>query len=102
MRSELVIRAEMFAAGAHAAVGQTRKYTNERYVEHCKRVAAIVEEVGGTDVMQAAALLHDTVEDTGVTLDQIESLFGRDVCLLVYCLQASASLKMETGLPVKR
>ena len=65
--SELVRRAFAFAKAAHEAVGQMRKYTGEPYIVHPVEVADIVQTVAHTEVMLAAALLHDTVEDTGVT-----------------------------------
>ena len=79
----IVERARIFATAAHAAVGQTRKYTGEPYVVHPIHVMSIVKTVPHTDAMLAAALLHDTVEDTGVTIELIESEFGTEVAELV-------------------
>lgn len=79
----LVERARVFATAAHAAVGQKRKYTGEPYIVHPTEVAAIVAEAGGTDEMVAAAFLHDVVEDTGVTLEDLQNEFGSDVANLV-------------------
>ena len=73
----------MFATAAHAAVGQLRKYTFEPYIVHPAEVAAIVAEYGGTPEMIAAAWLHDTVEDTGVTSELIRKEFGDEVADLV-------------------
>jgi (p)ppGpp synthase/HD superfamily hydrolase len=81
-----VERAKVFATAAHAAVGQTRKYTGEPYVVHPMEVASLVESVGGTEAMVAAALLHDVLEDTGVTVDVLEELFGSEVADLVLWL----------------
>lgn len=83
----LVEHARMFAHGAHFAVGQLRKYTNEPYIVHPAEVASIVATVpDATEEMLAAAWLHDVVEDTGVTLDQVHLLFGADVAKLVFWL----------------
>ena len=83
----LVEHARMFAHGAHFAVGQLRKYTNEPYIVHPFEVAQIVATVpGATEEMIAAAWLHDVVEDTGVTLDQVHLLFGANVAKLVFWL----------------
>lgn len=83
----LVEHARMFAHGAHFAVGQLRKYTNEPYVVHPAEVASIVATVpDATEEMIAAAWLHDVVEDTEVTLDQVHLLFGADVAKLVFWL----------------
>lgn len=81
-----VERAKVFATAAHAAVGQTRKYTGEPYVVHPLEVAALVESVGGTEAMIAAALLHDVLEDTAVTVDVLEEQFGSEVADLVLWL----------------
>lgn len=75
-----------FARSAHE--GQVRKYTKEAYVEHPMQVARIVRDVLGDDhphrsVAIAAALLHDTVEDTDTTLQDIENHFGATVAELV-------------------
>jgi len=80
---ELIERARVYATAAHAAVEQTRKYTKEPYIVHPARVAATVAQVGGTDEMIAAAYLHDVVEDTGVTIEQIYAEFGDAVGELV-------------------
>jgi (p)ppGpp synthase/HD superfamily hydrolase len=81
-----VERARIFATAAHAAVGQIRKYTGEPYVVHPIEVSEIVASVGGTDAMVAAALLHDVLEDTGVTFDVLEAEFGSEVAELVLWL----------------
>jgi (p)ppGpp synthase/HD superfamily hydrolase len=81
-----VEKARLFATAAHAAVGQRRKYTDEPYIVHPQAVAKIVSGVEHTPEMIAAALLHDVVEDTGVTLELIEECFGREVRDLVYWL----------------
>ncbi|CAB4241556.1 HD/PDEase domain containing protein [uncultured Caudovirales phage] len=80
---ELVERARVFATAAHAAVGQMRKYTFEPYIVHPAEVASIVATVPHTEEMLAAAWLHDTVEDTGVTIETIRAEFGEKVAELV-------------------
>lgn len=80
----LIEKARAFATAAHAAVGQLRKYTFEPYIVHPAEVAALVATVPGhTPEMVAAAWLHDTVEDTGVTIELIRSEFGVEVAELV-------------------
>ena len=73
----------VFATAAHAAVGQMRKYTDDPYIVHPIRVATTVAKFGGTDEMIAAAYLHDVVEDTGVSIVDIQDMFGTDVALIV-------------------
>lgn len=80
----LIEKARAFATAAHAAVGQLRKYTFEPYIVHPAEVAALVATVPGhTPEMIAAAWLHDTVEDTGVTSELIRKEFGDEVAELV-------------------
>lgn len=74
-------KALIFAAKAHD--GQVRKYTGEPYVQHPLAVALKMMEIGADQNMVIAALLHDTVEDTDVTLWDIEANFGEDVLMLV-------------------
>jgi (p)ppGpp synthase/HD superfamily hydrolase len=79
----LVERARVFATAAHAAVGQVRKYTFEPYIVHPAEVAMIVASRPHDPEMVAAAWLHDTVEDTGVTIEVIREEFGTRVAELV-------------------
>jgi len=69
-----------FAIMAHE--GQKRA-SGEDYVNHTFAVAAIVHELGLDADVVIAALLHDTVEDTPVTLPQLSKQFGQDVASLV-------------------
>ena len=71
-----------FARQAHG--DQQRKYTNEAYIEHPKRVAETVRSIPHTTEMICAAYLHDVVEDTPVQLEEIEQRFGKKVADLVH------------------
>lgn len=93
--STLILKASLFAAGAHAAMKQTRKYTGLPYITHPRAVAQIVVGVPHTETMVAAALLHDVIEDTGVTLQVLRDEFGPDVADLVYWLTDKS--KPENG-----
>ena len=78
-------KALKFATEAHQ--GQTRKYTGEPYINHPIAVAELVKSVPGhTPEMVAAALLHDTVEDTQTTIRDISREFGYEVAILVSSL----------------
>ncbi|WP_304526781.1 HD domain-containing protein [Halomonas sp. I5-271120] len=79
----MVQQARLFAIAAHGATGQRRKGTLEPYIVHPEAVAGIVALFGGDEAMQAAAWLHDVVEDTELDLDTIEQAFGTDVATLV-------------------
>ncbi len=81
MDSPLIFHAIQFASAAHA--GQYRKGTRIPYLIHPLRVAAILLEAGCPEDLAVAAVLHDTVEDCFVTLDQIRRLFGSRIAELV-------------------
>lgn len=80
--SELLNAALVFAAVAHG--GQKRKGTAVPYIVHPVGVMLVLIEMGETDPeMLAAALLHDTVEDTPVTLTELRAAFGERVAAIV-------------------
>lgn len=81
--SELETKAKEFATAAHARIGQKRKYSGEDYIVHPAEVAELVRSVPHTEEQLAAAWLHDTVEDTGVTFGEIYLQFGLAVLRLV-------------------
>jgi (p)ppGpp synthase/HD superfamily hydrolase len=88
-----ILQAAEFAADAHAH--QRRKgEAAEPYLNHLIEVAALVAEAteGDPDAV-IAALLHDTVEDTTVTAEDIEGRFGRPIAALVL------ELTDDRGLP---
>lgn len=80
---DLENRAKAFATERHGRIDQRRKYTNEPYITHPEAVANLVRSVPHTEEMLAAAWLHDTVEDAGATLDEIEREFGIVVACFV-------------------
>lgn len=79
--SSLVESARRFAEKSHG--DQKRKYTGEPYITHPVAVSVILRDFGFDEYVQAAAMLHDVVEDCGVTLEEIRDLFGTKVALLV-------------------
>ena len=76
----LIERAYLVAREGHA--GQTRA-SGEPYINHPLNVAAILAEMQLDDKTIAAAILHDTVEDTIFTLDEMEDMFGKEIALLI-------------------
>lgn len=70
-----------FARIAHGE--QQRKYNDELYIEHPIRVAEIVKTVPHIPEMICAAYLHDVVEDTPVSIEDIQRKFGRKIARLV-------------------
>lgn len=79
----LVRRAAEFAMQAHQRIDHRRKYSGQPYEVHLKQVARLIAEAGGTEATQAAAWLHDLVEDTPVTLGDIRREFGEEIAELV-------------------
>ena len=78
----LILEAAAFARRAHAE--QSRKYNDRPFMQHPARVAGRVAAHSlATETMVAAAFLHDVVEDTQHTLDEISAEFGPDVARLV-------------------
>ena len=77
---ELILRAYQFAEKAHE--GQKRA-SGEPYITHCLAVAKILSELNIPSSVVAAGLLHDTVEDTPVTLEDLRNEFGEEVAKLV-------------------
>lgn len=78
--SELVCRAFEFAYQLHK--GQMRA-SGDPYIAHPVAVAGLLRSLGGDSAMIAAGFLHDVVEDTDVTADEIETIFGAEVRHLV-------------------
>ena len=77
---ELIQRAYVFAATAHA--GQTR-LSGEPYLSHPLAVADTLADMGFDEPTVAAGLLHDTVEDTKATIEEIDENFGEEVADIV-------------------
>ncbi|MCX4716421.1 RelA/SpoT family protein [Streptomyces virginiae] len=73
-------RAYLLAETSHR--GQMRK-SGEPYITHPLAVTLILAELGAETTTLTASLLHDTVEDTDVTLDQVRTEFGDEVCFIV-------------------
>ena len=78
--NSLVCRAFQFAYYLHE--GQYRK-SGEAYIAHPIAVAALLRDLGGDCEMIAAGFLHDVVEDTDITPEEIEEKFGANVRQLV-------------------
>jgi guanosine-3',5'-bis(diphosphate) 3'-pyrophosphohydrolase len=77
---KLIVRAGKVAEQAHE--GQLRK-TGEPYITHPVAVATIVADLGLDARSVASALLHDAVEDTGLTLEHVTEEFGPEVAAVV-------------------
>ncbi|SEQ80874.1 RelA/SpoT family protein [Streptomyces radiopugnans] len=77
---DILRRAYVLAEYSHR--GQTRK-SGEPYITHPLAVTLILAELGAETTTLTASLLHDTVEDTDVTLEQVRAEFGEEVGYLV-------------------
>lgn len=89
-----------FALQAHGGIDQRRKYDKSEYIVHPISVMQRIRNIEHSAEMLAAALLHDTVEDTPTTLNDIRSEFGDDVANLVFYLTDKS--KPEDGNRAKR
>ncbi len=78
--AELITRAFTFAEKAHE--GQKR-YSGEPYLNHLAHVAKMLAEIGMGAQTVAAGLLHDSVEDTAVTEEELRTEFGDEIFFLV-------------------
>ena len=92
-----ILDAALFAAEKHA--GQRRKgRAAEPYINHLIEVAGLIAGNGGAELdvdLVMAGLLHDTIEDTGVTAADLEKRFGSDVTELVLEATDDKSLPKE-------
>ncbi|MCA3598898.1 MAG: bifunctional (p)ppGpp synthetase/guanosine-3',5'-bis(diphosphate) 3'-pyrophosphohydrolase [Methylobacterium sp.] len=77
---DLLNRAYVYAMKAH---GTQKRASGDPYFSHPLEVAAILTELRVDDETIAAAMLHDTIEDTETTRTDIESRFGADIATLV-------------------
>jgi guanosine-3',5'-bis(diphosphate) 3'-pyrophosphohydrolase len=89
----LLNRAYVYAMKAH---GDQRRASGDPYFSHPIEVAAILTDLKLDDATIAAALLHDTIEDTEATRAEIDSLFGPDIGRLVEGLTKLKRLDLVT------
>ncbi|MCU0618525.1 MAG: HD domain-containing protein, partial [Gemmatimonadaceae bacterium] len=90
---ELLQRAYRYSARAHA--GQKRR-SGEDYVVHCVQVARVLAELSLDSVTVAAGLIHDVVEDTEITVADVEREFGPEVATIVDGLTKIASIEFAS------
>lgn len=110
-----ITNAYLFAYAAHTAIDQRRKYTNEPYLHHLANVVELLEDYADTILLNeeedeesleratniiCAAYLHDVVEDTKITLDDIQRHFNEEITMMVDFLTDHA--KPEDGNRKKR
>src|SRR5260370_21850918 len=89
----LLNRAYVYAMKAH---GEQKRASGDPYFSHPLEVAAILTDLKLDDSTIAAALLHDTIEDTAATRDEIDQMFGKDIGVLVEGLTKLKRLDLVT------
>lgn len=90
---EIISDAFDFAKEAHK--GQKRANGESYFTGHCIPVAVHVAEIGMDKTLICAALLHDTIEDTEVEIQEIEAKFGKDIAKLVEGVSKLGKLKYQ-------
>lgn len=98
--NDKIIQAISFANEAHKM--QLRKGTNIPYVVHPIQVMNLVSVCEGTEDMKIAALLHDTLEDTSVSSNEILNLFGQEVLSIILDLTEPKYLEKKLSTWKKR
>jgi guanosine-3',5'-bis(diphosphate) 3'-pyrophosphohydrolase len=94
-KGDLRVLEEAYRAAEEAHEGQVRK-SGEPFIEHPLAVAEILADLRLDTTTLTAALLHDTVEDTEVTLGRIQQAFGEDVARIVDGLTKLDRLEFRT------
>jgi RelA/SpoT family (p)ppGpp synthetase len=89
----LLNRAYVYAMKMH---GAQKRASGDPYISHPLEVAAILADLKLDDATIASALLHDTIEDTPATRDEIDELFGKEIGSLVDGLTKIAKLDLVT------
>lgn len=90
---ELLVKAYRYSLAAHA--GQVRR-SGEPYVSHCVEVAHILADLQLDTTTVTSGLLHDIVEDTDITIADIEREFGKEIASIVDGLTKIANLPLSS------
>jgi GTP diphosphokinase / guanosine-3',5'-bis(diphosphate) 3'-diphosphatase len=90
---DLLNRAYVYAMKAH---GEQKRASGDPYFSHPLEVAALLTDLKLDDSTIAAALLHDTIEDTETTRSEIDHIFGKDIGALVEGLTKLKKLDLVT------
>src|SRR6478735_9329617 len=90
---DLLLRAYKYSERAHA--GQTR-LSGEPFVSHCVEVARILADLQLDSVTVASGLIHDVVEDTDITVADVEREFGKEIAQIVDGLTKIGNLPLNS------
>lgn len=88
---DLVSKAEAFARTQHG----NHMYGEHPYAYHLEMVAGIAKNAGASEIQIAAAWLHDVIEDTSTTKQEVQDLFGSEVAAIVWALTGIGSTRLE-------
>ena len=91
---DLLVRAYRFSERAHE--GQKR-LSGDKFVSHCVEVAKILVDLQLDTITVASALIHDVVEDTAATVDDIEAEFGKEIAEIVDGLTKIGHLPLNSS-----
>jgi GTP pyrophosphokinase len=91
---DLLRRAYAFSTEAH---GKQKRVQGAPFIEHPLAVAAILTNMSMDSITIAAGLLHDTIEDTDTTVEDIKELFGNEVAFLVESLTKLSRMEFRTS-----
>ncbi len=91
---ELLLRAYRFSEAAH--LGQKR-LSGENFISHCVEVAKILADLQLDTVTVASGLIHDVVEDTAITVEEIEREFGKEIAEIVDGLTKIGHLPLNSS-----
>jgi (p)ppGpp synthase/HD superfamily hydrolase len=95
MIKDIVVRAYTFAEKAHEGV--ERKFSGLPYFTHVKYVARVLEHLRQDEEVVAAGFLHDIIEDTHHTYDDIKLAFGERVADIVLGVTSDGDAMREAG-----
>jgi len=90
---DLLQRAYAFSKEAHY---KQKRAEGSPFIEHPLAVAAILTDMCMDTITIAGGLLHDTIEDTDATVEDIKGLFGKDVAFLVESLTKLSRMEFKT------
>jgi (p)ppGpp synthase/HD superfamily hydrolase len=93
-----IYEARDFAIKAHG----DQKYGGDPYGVHLFHVAGIIQDFGFPNAYRKAAFLHDVLEDTAATSDQILDLFGEEVLSLVYACTGEGETRADRNASIYR
>ena len=91
----MVFKAIKFVAEAHQ--GHSRKGTKVPYISHLMTVMRILIEAGCDTEVVTTGILHDVVEDTSVTIEEVERIFGKRVAALVSGVSEPDHMRSSPG-----